>query len=306
MATPEKMPPPIPSPNRPRLLAYVLLLVAVASWGAAWAAARAVYQDVTPFSLVFWRWFSAAVILFPIAARHLRRDLAAALAGWKWMVFFGISGMAAFPMLGYQGLRYTTAINASLLNASLPLFMIPAAWLIRRDTVRRRQLSGLALSLAGSLVIVSAGDPAAIAALALNPGDLLILAAMALWALYTVLLDRRPKMHPLSFTFFGIVVAVAFSAPFYAYDVLSGSTIAVNLRTVSAIGYLALFPSVIAYLCWNHAVPIVGPNASSFFQPLMPVFGTLAAVLVLGEQIHAFQLAGFVLVLAGLLLTARR
>lgn len=300
------MSPPSPSLNRPRLLAYALLLVAIASWGAAWAAARAVYQEVTPFALVFWRWLLAAVILYPIAARHLRRDLAAALAGWKWLVFFGISGMAAFPMLGYLGLRHTTAVNASLLNASLPLFMIPTAWLIRRDTVRRRQLAGLALSLAGSLVIVSAGDLAAIASLSLNPGDLLILAAVALWALYTVLLDRRPKMHPLSFTFFGIVVAVAFSAPFYGYDVLSGSTIPINMRTVSAIGYLAVFPSVIAYLCWNHAVPIVGPNVSSFFNPLVTVFGTLAAVLVLGERIHAFHLAGFVLVLAGLLLTARR
>ena len=300
------MPPPSPSLNRPRLLAYALLVIAIASWGASWAAARAVYQEVTPFALVFWRWFLAAVILYPIAARHLRRDLAAALAGWKWLVFFGISGMAAFPMLGYLGLRYTTAINASLLNASLPLFIIPTAWLIRRDTVRRPQLTGLALSLAGSLVIVSAGDPAAIASLALNPGDLLILAAIALWALYTVLIDRRPKMHPLSFTFFSIVVAVAFSAPFYAYDLLSGSTIAVNLRTVSAIGYLAVFPSVVAYLCWNHAVPIVGPNVASFFNPLAPVFGTAAAVLVLGEWIHAYHLVGFVLVLAGLFLTSKR
>jgi len=294
------------SPNRPRLLAYALLLVAIALWGASWTAARAVYQEVTPFALVFWRWFLAAVILYPIAARHLRRDLAAALAGWKWLVFFGISGMAGFSMLAYLGLRYTTAVNGSLLNASLPLFMIPTAWLIRRDTVRRRQLAGLALSLAGSLVIVSAGDPAAIAALSLNPGDLLILAAVALWALYTVLLDRGPKMHPLSFAFFGIVAAVAFSAPFYAYDLLSGSTIAVNLHTVTAIGYLALFPSVIAYLCWHHAVPIVGPNVAGFFQPLTPVFGTLAAVLVLGERIHAYHLAGFVLVFAGLLLASRR
>jgi drug/metabolite transporter (DMT)-like permease len=300
------MPQPSPSLNRPRVLAYVLLLVAMASWGAAWAAARAVYQDVTPFALVFWRWLLAAVILYPIAARHLRKDLAAALQGWKWLVFFGLSGMAAFPMLGYLGLRHTTAVNASLLNASLPLFMIPTAWLIRRDTVRRRQLAGLALSLTGSLVVVSAGDPAAIASLALNPGDLLILAAVAFWALYTVLLDRCPKMHPLSFTFFGIVVAVVFSAPFYGYDLLSGSTITVNLRTVSAIGYLALFPSVIAYLCWNHAVPIVGPNVASFFNPLVPVFGTLAAVLMLGEQIHGYHLAGFVLVLAGLVLTSKR
>lgn len=295
-----------PSPHRSRLLAYVLLVIAVASWGANWTAARAVYQEVPPFTLVFWRWLLAGVILFPFAAGHAREDLPAAAKHWKWLAFFGISGMAAFPLLCYVGLRYTTAVNVSLLNAALPIFMIPIAWLVRRDTVRGRQLAGIALSLAGSLVIVSAGDPAAIASLSLNPGDLLALAAIALWALYTVLLDRRPPMHPLSFTFFSIVAAIAFSAPFYAYDILSGSTMSINPRTVSAIGFLAVFPSVIAYLCWHHAVPIVGPNVASFFQPLMPVFGTLAAVLVLGERIHTYHLAGFVLVFAGLLLTSRR
>lgn len=304
MLHPKNMPP--PTANRSRLLAYALLVISVASWGASWAAARAVYREVTPFSLVFWRWFLAGVVLYPIAAGHLKKDLPAALRGWKWMVFFGISGIAAFPMLGYMGLRYTTAINASLLNASLPLFMIPTAWLIRRDTLHRRQLAGLALSLTGSLVIVGGGEPAAIASLALNPGDLLILAAVALWALYTVLLDRRPEMHPLSFMFYAIVAAVAFSAPFYGYDLLSGNTFDLNLRTVTVIGYLALFPSVIAYLCWNYAVPIVGPNVSSFFYPLLPVFGTLAAVLVLGEQIHGYHLAGFALVAAGLVLTSKR
>ena len=289
-----------------RLAAYALLVLAMASWGSSWAPARAVHAEVTPFALVFWRWAGAAAILLPFAARHARADLPAALKSWRWIVFFGAVGAGAYPMLGYMGLRHTTAINASLLNASLPLFIIPMAWLARRHTVGTRQLVGLAMSLAGSLAIVSTGDPAKIASLALNPGDLLILVAVALWALYTVMLDRRPAMHPLSFTLYCILVAVACAAPFYAWDIVSGSSVPVNLRTVSAIGYLALFPSVIAYLCWSHAVPVVGPNVAGFFNPLNPVFGALAAVLLLGERIHGYHVLGFVLVLAGLVLTAKR
>jgi len=301
MSTPESP----PARKRARLAAYALLVIALASWGSSWTAARAVHADITAFALAFWRWAGAGMILFPFAARHARTDLPVALKHWKWLAFYGICGAAAYAMLGYMGLRYTTAINASLLNAALPLFIIPMAWFARRDTVRGGQLAGLALSLAGSLVIISAGDPNAITSLAFNPGDLLLLAAVALWGLYTVLLDRRPTMHPLSFAFFTIVVAILFSAPFYAWDVVSGSTFAVNVRTVSAIGYIALFPSVIAYLCWSHAVMIVGPNVASFFNPLNPVFGTLAAVLVLGERIHAHHLIGLVLVLGGLVLTSR-
>ena len=276
-----------PNPQSSRLAAYALLVVAMASWGSSWAPARAVHAEVTPFALVFWRWAGAVVILLPFAARHARADLAEARKSWRWIVFFGMVGAAAYPMLGYMGLRHTTAINASLLNASLPLFIIPMAWIARRHTVGRRQLVGLAMSLAGSLAIVSAG-------------------AVALWALYTVMLDRRPPMHPLSFTLFCIIVAVLCSTPFYAWDIITDGTFPVTLRTVSAIGYIALFPSVVAYLCWSHAVPVVGPNVAAFFNPLNPVFGALAAVLVLGERIHGYHVLGFVLVLAGLVLTARR
>jgi drug/metabolite transporter (DMT)-like permease len=287
-------------------IAYLMLITAVASWGVNWAVARAVTHEVTPYALVFWRWFLAAAIMLPFSARQIMADLPAARAAWKWMLFFGLAGAVAFPMLGYLGLRYTTAVNASLLNTSMPLFMIPMAWLLRRHTVRKLQIAGLPLSLLGALVIVTAGDLSAVASLRPNPGDLLILAAVVLWALYTIQLDRRPKMHALSFIFYSAVVAILFTAPFYAYDLASGIATPLNLRTASAIGYLAVFPSIVAYLCWNHAAVVVGPTAASFFYPLLPVFGSLAAVLLLGEQIHGYHLAGFVLMLAGLILTSKR
>ena len=302
------MPPSVaPAPPRSRrLLAYALLVTAIASWGVNWAVARAVTGEVPTFSLVFFRWFFAGLLLLPFAARHAVRDLAVARANWQWLMFFGVTGAAAFPMLGYLGLRHTTAINASLLNTAMPLFMIPIAWLIRGYTVRPLQLAGLPLSLAGAVAIVSSGNLQVLAELRLNPGDLLILGAVALWALYTVLLDRRPKMHPLSFILYSTAAAIVFSLPFYLADLVAGAWTPVNARTVAAIGYLAVFPSIVAYVCWNQAVATVGPNVASFFNPLTPVFGTLAAVVLLGEELHTHHVAGFVLVLAGLLLTTRR
>ncbi len=295
--------------TRPRshpILPYLLLTVSAASWGANWAVVRAVIQDITPFALVFWRLLLACLILFPFAAPHLRRDLPAAVKKWKWIAFFGFTGVAGFPMLGYMGLHHTTAINAAVLNSSLPLFMVPAAWLARGDTIRPRPLAGMVLSLSGALAIVTAGNPAALASLAINPGDLLILLAVLLWALYTVLLHHRPSMHALSFLFFTIVAGVAFCAPFYAMELLSGATVTVNPRMLAALAYLVIFPSIVAYVCWNRAVPMVGPNVAGFFNPLVPVFGTLSAVLLLGERIHAYHVTGFVLVLGGLYLTSKR
>lgn len=289
-----------------RALAYLLLVLSTASWGGNWVASRAVVQDVTPFALVFWRWFLAALIMLPLVAGQARRDLPAALKHWRWILFFGLAGPAAFPVLGYLGIRYTTAINASLLNSSVPLFTVPIAWLIRRHVVEGRQLVGLVLSLVGVAAILSAGDLRMIASLSFNPGDLLILGGVILWAFYTVMLYRRPAMHPFSFFFFTLVVAIAVCVPFYAMELASGDTFPVNARTLASVGYLALFPSVIAFLGWNHAVPLVGPNVAAFFYPMAPVSASLAAIIVLGEQLQPFHLAGFALVLVGLFLAPGR
>lgn len=284
---------------------YLLLIIATGSWGGNWVASRAVYLEVTPFAMVFWRWTVAALILLPFAAPHLRRDWRPALKQWRWIVFFGLAGPAAFPTLGYLGIRYTTAINAALLNSAVPLFTIPIAWLILRHTVRGWQAAGLAISLGGVLAILTAGDLGTLALLSFNPGDLLILSAVILWALYTVMLQRRPAIHPLSFFFFTIMVALLLCVPFYAMELAAGDTFAVNWRTLLSVGYLALFPSVVAFICWNHAVAQVGPNMATFFYPTAPVFATLASFLILGEQLRVYHLVGFVLVLVGLFLSLK-
>lgn len=288
------------------MVPYLLLVVATASWGGNWVASRAVYGEVTPFALVFWRLSLAALIMLPLVAKHARRDLPIALAQWRWIVFFGITGPAAFPILGYLGVHYTTAINASLLNSSVPLVTVPIAWLIRRHRVQGMQLAGLVLSLIGVTVILSAGEPGKLARFSFNPGDLLILTAVFLWAVYTVMLYRRPMLHPFSFFFYTSLVAIALCVPFYAVELAVGDTFPLNLRTAASVGYLALFPSAIAFVCWNHAVPIVGPNVATFFYPLAPVSASIAAIIVLGEQVHLYHLAGFSLVLIGLFLAPAR
>lgn len=292
--------------RRPGIVPYLLLVVATASWGGNWVALRAVYEDVTPFALVFWRMSIAALILLPLVAKHVRRDLPAALKHWRWMVFLGLSGPAAFPILGYLGVHYTTAINAAFLNSSVPLVTVPIAWLIRRHNVEGRQLAGLVLSMIGVAVVLSAGELGRFTGFSFNPGDLLILIAVVLWALYTVMLYRRPVMHPFSFFFYTTLVAIAVCIPFYAAELAAGSTFPVNLRTAASVGYLALFPSAIAFLCWNHAVSIVGPNIATFFYPVVPVCASIAAIVLLGEQLHPYHFAGYALVLVGLLLAPAR
>jgi drug/metabolite transporter (DMT)-like permease len=289
-----------------RMLPYLLLLVSAASWGGNWVAARAVYLDVPPFALVFWRWALAAALIFPFAAAQLRKDAPLVLRHLPALGAFALIGTAGFTMFGYWGVRYTTAVNATLLNASLPLFIVPLSWWLLKLTVSRRQLAGMVFSLAGVACIMSAGEVSALARLSLNPGDLLLLAGALLWAIYTVLLKWRPPIQPLSFVFVTVAAGAVFSLPFYLGEIAAGGTMVVSPKTVVAITYLAVFPSVIAYICWNHAVAVVGPNVAGFFNPVIPVFGTLFAVTLLGEPFRMYHLAGFALVLGGVVLTSRR
>jgi drug/metabolite transporter (DMT)-like permease len=294
------------APARQRLLPYLLLTVSAASWGGNWVAARAIVGDVPPFTLVFWRWTLAAAILLPFAAAQLREDAAVIRMHLPALFGFGIVGTAGFTMFGYWGLRYTTAVNATLLNAALPAFIVPLAWWLHRLTVSGRQLAGLLLSFAGALCIVSTGSVERLFALSLNRGDLLLLAGALLWAVYTVTLKWRPPLQPLSFLFMIVAAGATFSAPFYVAELWTGATMLVSAKSLTAIGYLAVFPSLIAYICWNRAVADVGPNIAGFFNPVIPVFGAIFAVIFLGEQLQPYHLAGFAFALGGVALTSKR
>ena len=144
------------------------------------------------------------------------------------------------------------------------------------------------------------------ARLTLNPGDFLILGGAFLWAVYTVTLKWRPPLRALSFLFTTIASAATVSLPFYVWEMSTGRTMAVGPTAIAIIGYLAVFPSIAACVCWNQAVAALGPNVVGFFNPVIPVFGILFAVMFLGEPLRAYHLAGFALVLAGVVLTSRR
>ncbi|HKW36741.1 MAG TPA: DMT family transporter [Burkholderiales bacterium] len=294
------------SSARARALPYFLILVAAASFGGNWVAAREVNFEVAPFALSFWRWGIASVLLFPFALAQLRDDAPLIRRHWPGLFVFGAVGAGGFTLLGYWGVSSTTAINATLLNSSLPLFVVPLSWLLLGLTVSPRQLAGLTLSLAGVVSIVSSGSLETLARLGLNPGDFLILGGAFLWAIYTVTLKWRPPLRALSFLFTTTASAALVSLPFYLWEAATGRSMTLNPAALAVIAYLAIFPSIVAYVCWNQAVAALGPNVVGFFNPVIPVFGIIFAVIFLGEPLRVYHLAGFALVLAGVVLTSRR
>lgn len=285
--------------------AYVLMTLTCLFWAGNSVIGRAARDLVPPVGLAFWRWTLAFVLLIGFAWPHVKRDRAALLAAWPWVLALGILGVGGFNTLLYSGLQYTTALNALLMQSAQPPLILLMAFLLFRERTGPLQILGVLISLVGVLVIVARGDIDVLIHLQLNPGDAIILGAMLLWVLYSVLLRFRPQVHPLSFLAVTFGIAVLFILPFYIVELAAGRRIVPAPASFATIAYVGIFPSLLAYAFFNRGVELIGPGRAGVFLNLMPVFGALLAILLLGERFTPAHAVGVGLIGAGLLLTRR-
>ena len=286
-----------------RLSAFLLLAAANLFWAGNWVTGRALREAFDPLTLNFWRWVIATLILAPFALAGLRGKGALLRQNAGMLLFLAFTGVALFQSLVYLGLRSTTAVNAVLINSSLPLFILLCSWLIERERASPRQVAGMLVSLAGILVILSRGSPTALLELELHAGDAWILLAMPVWGIYSVMLKRRPsELGGLPFLFVLSLAGVLMLLPF---ALLQAPARWPTPAEASGVLYMGVFASVLAFICWNRGVAVIGANAAGVTIHLLPAFGTLLAILFLGETFAAFHAAGIVTILAGVLLATR-
>jgi len=283
---------------------YALLSLCMLFWSGNWVIARALRDSIPPVALAFWRWTVVALVLAPFAVPKLIGKGAILRSSWLLLLALAICGGAFYHVAVYYGLRHTETINAVLLNAASPLTIVIAAWLVDGDRITARQIWGTVLSLLGLLIVLSRGDPAQLLALRFSIGDLAILAVMPLWAIYTVLLRRRPmEIDNFTLIFLLGVFGTAALAPAYAFESFYIQAPPLAWSTLGAALYTGCFASAAAYWCWNRGAELIGPNRAGFTTYLMPAFTTALAVLLLGEEVHAFHLVGIAAILFGVWLS---
>lgn len=290
-----------------RLSAFLLLALANLFWAGNWVTGRALREAFDPITLNFWRWTVAVLVLAPFALPGLLGKAALVRRHAGILLLLSLTGVAAFQSLVYLGLRSTTAVNAVLINSSLPMFMLLCSWVIERERASRRQVGGMLISLAGILVILSRGSPAALLELELQAGDAWILLAMPVWGIYSVLLKRRPKeLGGLEFLFVISVAGVLMLLPVAMLFAIRSPIEWPAPAEALGVLYMGVFASVLAFICWNRGVAAVGANAAGFTVHLLPAFGTVLAILFLGERFAGFHAAGIATILAGVLLATTR
>jgi len=285
---------------RRRSIALAGLIVVIMLWSGNAIVGRAVRDDVPPLFLALVRWAGALAILLPFAARHVVRDRAVLLANWRAVLLLGLTGVASFNALIYSGLQYTTASNSMLLQAAIPSLVLLADRVIFGVRSRGAQVAGVVVAMIGVVVIVCRGSFAALFNLHFGVGDVYILIAVVVWALYTSLLRLRPAVHPLSFLAVTFAIAALAMVPAAATEAARIATIAWTPGVIGACLYVAVFPSLIAYLLYNRAVAEVGPAVAGQAISLMPLFGAGLAALLLAEPLHGYHGVGMALIAVGL------
>jgi drug/metabolite transporter (DMT)-like permease len=262
------------------------------------------HVELPPLGLSFWRWAVACGILSIFALHHLWRQREIARRHIGFITVQGLLGVAGFNSLIYMAMQTTTAINAVLVNSCIPVLIAVYSWILFKEVMRPRQWLGVFISLGGVLLIISRGDITSLLGVTFNRGDLLILVAAQLWALYSANLRRYPKeLHPFSYQMGIVIVGIIGIFPFFLLELSSGRAVSFNLPSVITILYVAVFASVLAFIFWNRAVRSIGANRAGPFIHLMPVFSTILAVIFLKETLQLYHLGGILLIFSGILMT---
>ncbi|TPN41283.1 DMT family transporter [Mesorhizobium sp. B1-1-6] len=282
--------------------AYMFLLLTTLLWGGNSVAGKLAVDHVSPMTLVFLRWVLAVAILLPIGWNALKRDWPVVRRHWFVLAALGASGFTLFNTIFYTALNYTTAINVSIEQAAMPILIIVANFIFFRLRVNWAQIAGVVLTIFGVILTACHGDPRRLLTLELNFGDAIMLVAVILYSGYSVGLRLKPAMQWQSLMLAMSLAALITSLPFFLWEIAAGKVIVPDARGWSVIVYTAIGASVVSQIFYIRGNELIGANRAGLFINLVPIFGTLLSVLIVGETFQLYQALALVLVLGGIAL----
>ena len=286
---------------------YLLLVLTTLFWSGNFVLSRGMHADIPPLALSFWRWALALAIMLAFSSRIFVEQRAIVYRERRFIVTQGLLGVTGFNSLIYLAVQTTTAVNVVLINSCVPILIALCSLIIFKEPLSLRQWAGILISLSGVALIIVGGNLNSLVELEFNRGELLVLCAGLTWSLYSVNLKRYPAdLHPFSYLLGIMIAGLIGILPFYLVELGMGYGLSVTGPSLITIVYVAIFPSVLAFIFWNRAVRDIGANRAGIFIHLMPVFSSIMAVLFLGESIELFHLQGIGLVFAGIFLATYR
>ncbi len=280
--------------------AYVLLLLTTLFWGGNSVAGKLAVGHISPMVLTTMRWGFALAIIGALGWRNIRRDLPIIRRNAPILLLLGTLGFTLFNVALYNGLVYTTAINTAVEQAGIPMLIFLFGFLIFRTRVTWAQIAGVVLSVAGVVLTASHGEPLRLLEMDINFGDLLMLGAIAVYGIYTVLLRLKPAMHWQSLMTAMTAAALVTSLPFLWAEQARGEMILPDRLGWGILVYVVIFPSILSQVFYIRSVELIGANRAGLFVNLVPIFGTLLSLLVIGESFHVYHAIALAMVFGGI------
>lgn len=280
--------------------AYFYLCVTALFWGGNSVAGKMAVGHVSPMMLTTLRWVFALLIILVAMTPQIRRDWQKIKQHWLQLLAYGVIGFTTFNALLYSALKYTSAINAVILQAGIPMLIFLFNFMLFRTRASIAQVIGFTVTLIGVLITAAHGDIASLMQLEFNFGDALMIAACIVYAAYTVALRWKPVMHWQSFIAAPAFGALISAIPLLFWEIGSGTAIFPDMTGWIIVLYAAIFPSLMSQVLYVRGVEMIGANRAGLFINAIPVFGTLLSVMLIGETFHTFHFIALLLVLGGI------
>ncbi|MBU3617040.1 DMT family transporter [Polynucleobacter sp. JS-Polo-80-F4] len=287
------------------------LLTATALWAGNAIAGRVLVGSISPITLSAVRWGLAALLLLPLGWRVFMPG-SALWQNKKRFLLLGLFGVGSYNVLLYLALQTSTAINVTLIGASMPIWMLFIGAVFYQVKPSILQMIGAVVSLLGVGIVLTRGDLAALLSMEMVVGDLLIMLATILWAFYSWMLSRpgssTERQWPWAeFLMAQVTVGLLWTGFFDGFEIAAGHAfLDLNWWTASLIIFVAIGPSLIAYRCWGLGVNGAGPTVAAFFANFIPLFTALLSAAMLGEPPQLFHGIAFTLIVAGIVISSKK
>ena len=286
-------------------LAYLLLILTTLFWSGNFIVGKAasIYQ-IPPFSLNFYRWLFAFLILLPFTFKEILSRKKYILDNISFFIILGITSITIFNSIVYYSLYYTQVISGVLMISTIPVWIMFIASILKIEKTNLFQIIGVILSLTGVMFIITKADIELIKSLDFNKGDLSMVVAMFAWATYSALLRKKTyEISQIALLEIIIICGLVFLIPIYFIEMSSGNLIILGKPFILTLTYVVLFPGILAFLFWIKGIAIIGANRAGVFLHLMPIFGALMAMVIFKEKFMFYHSLGAIFIIAGITLS---
>ena len=286
-------------------LAYLLLVLTTLFWSGNFIVGKAAsIYEIPPFSLNFYRWLFAGIILLPFTFKEILKKKNYIFNNIGFFIILGISSITIFNSAVYYSLYYMQVISGVLMISTIPVWIMFISSILGIEQTNKFQIFGVILSLLGVLFIITKSDLNLIKNLDFNKGDLIMASGMFAWALYSALLKKKTyEISQITLLEVVIIIGLVFLVPIYILEIKLGNPLIVDKPFILTLSYVVLFPGLASFFFWIKGISIIGANRAGVFLHLMPIFGSLMAMILFNEKFMLYHLLGAIFIIAGISLS---